>query len=119
MILSYFYIFNRQKKLTALNIAEKPSVARKVTEFLSKNKFNQLSSISKYNSIFNFNYTIDKTDYNMKFTSVLGHAMYYEFASGNEKWKLEEIKNLYNTSMKKSIIPTSIDAVKNIKAQGK
>ena len=48
----------RGGKKTALMVAEKPSVAKSVAEFLSKGRgMSKLNSKSKYNPVFSFDYT--------------------------------------------------------------
>ncbi len=99
--------------MRALNVAEKPSVAKTVTELLSKRNYEKSSSLSKYNPVFEFNYKIKDEDYSMRFTSVTGHLMNYEFNS-KSKWVLEETKNLYSTDIVKFIKPDSHDIVRNL-----
>ena len=83
--------------LKILNIAEKPSIAKKITELLSLNQFVRETSLSKYNPIFSFPYKlnnlqsgIQSTD--MKFTSVTGHLNQINYLTTNKKW--EEINPL-------------------------
>ena len=42
----------------ALNVAEKPRIAKQVSEILSNNNYTNMQSASKYNPIHTFNYTV-------------------------------------------------------------
>jgi len=102
-----------------MNVAEKPSVARTISEILSNRSANKISSLSMYNPIFNFDYKIAETSYKMKFTSLTGHLMAFEFAKENEKWKLETIKNLFSAEISKEIIDGSENIASTIKELAK
>ena len=84
------------RKLIALNVAEKPSVAKNVVGILSKNNFNKLESLSKYNPIYEFDYIIKDIEYNMRFTSIRGHLMSWEFPQRVKNWDLKSIPSLYD-----------------------
>lgn len=88
------FSLNKMKSLPLriLNVAEKPSIARKITEFLSMNVFNKETSLSKYNPIFSFPYAFKIASENiqessMKFTSVTGHLTQLNYLNPNSKWK--------------------------------
>lgn len=78
--------------LKILNVAEKPSIAKKISEILSQNRCTKETSLSKYNPIFSFNYNhvkINEDTFNdnfMKFTSVSGHLMSLNYASTYPNW---------------------------------
>lgn len=68
----------------ALNVAEKPSVARAVSEIIgttsSRVRFSnlQLNSLSKFNPVFQFDLNLTGApNYRMIFTSVAGHIFNY------------------------------------------
>ena len=44
-----------------LNVAEKPSVAKGVSQILSQGKYSTTSGLSKYNPIYTFTCEIEKT----------------------------------------------------------
>ena len=85
----------------ALNVAEKPTVAKSVTQLLSGNNFERKQSKSQYNPVFSFNYHVDNenTEYEMIFTSVRGHLMNYDFGSEYKFWNLNTIENLYDAEI--------------------
>ena len=76
-------------------MAEKPSVARTITNFLSDFKFDQYDSKSPYHPVFSFDFELQKKEYEMLFTSVSGHLMSYEFSGESKKWELSTIKDLF------------------------
>ena len=86
---------------TALNVAEKPTVAKSVTQFLSGNNYERKQSKSKFNPVFSFDYHVNKenTEYNMIFTSVRGHLMSYDFGAEYKFWNLQTIENLYDAEI--------------------
>ena len=61
-------------------VAEKPSVAKAMAEFLSQGQARKIPGKSKFNPIFTFNYTMKNGQtYFLKITSVLGHIMSIDF----------------------------------------
>jgi DNA topoisomerase-3 len=94
-------------------VAEKPSVARTVTEILSKRNFEKTESLSKYNPVYEFDYKIKDQEYKMKFTSVTGHLMNYDFKN-KTKWELKETEDLYNMDIVKFIKNDSLHIVSNL-----
>ena len=91
--------------LKILNVAEKPSIAKKITEFLSLNAYNRETSLSKYNPIFSFAYNMplngeDLKGTSMTFTSVTGHLTQLNYLHpSSKKWKeinpLDLFKGVY------------------------
>lgn len=65
-----------------LNVAEKPSVAKSITNFLSGGQSRYIEPKSKYNPIYEFNYAIQGEPVLMRVTSVQGHVMTMEFEEG-------------------------------------
>ena len=75
-----------------MNVAEKPSIARKITELLSANNFSSEFSFSKYNPVYKFNFDLSKlnqtlNDANMSFTSVTGHLCSLSFTGNYKNWQ--------------------------------
>ena len=54
-------------------MAEKPSVAKAITEHLSQGKFTRFMGASKYNPVYEFAYTLNNQKTTYRVTSVLGH----------------------------------------------
>lgn len=83
--------------MRALNVAEKPSVCKTVVEILSKSNYQSVSSFSKYHPIYEFDYSLNDSEYSMYFTSVRGHLMSWEFPPDKKKWDIKTIFQLYNS----------------------
>ena len=88
------------RKLIALNVAEKPSVAKTVVNILSKNDNVKLEPMSKYNPVYQFDYLIKEKEYTMIFTSIKGHLMNWEFPAEFKKWDLDTVATLYDSIIK-------------------
>ncbi|KAI3992371.1 hypothetical protein MKX01_030092 [Papaver californicum] len=78
-----------------LNVAEKPSVAKAVSMSLSRNQFRTREGRSRYNKIFEFEYTIRGLLCHMSFTSVTGHLMEMDFEERYRKWGSCDPVDLY------------------------
>ena len=100
---------------SALNVAEKPSVAKSVTEILSRRSANRLNTDSKFNPVFEFDYMINSEVFRMIFTSVRGHIMNYEFGPDNKQWIAERIYELYDAEIFKKIVEDCKPIEKNLK----
>lgn len=50
--------------IRALNVAEKPSVAKAVSQILSRGQYRTREGLSVYNKIFEFNYTVGNQQVN-------------------------------------------------------
>ncbi|KAI5186314.1 DNA topoisomerase III [Nematocida homosporus] len=92
-----------------LNVAEKPSVARALTEILSKGKYSTRSSPSKYCKNFVFSYNQAE----MLFTSVLGHLYSLEFRR-KSKWRDHDPKELFEADIVWEVAPTMLDVSTNL-----
>ncbi|KAJ4839793.1 DNA topoisomerase 3-alpha, partial [Turnera subulata] len=64
----------------------KPSVAKSVAALLSRNQLRMREGRSRYNKIFEFNYSINGQQCHMLVTSVTGHLMELEFEDRFRKW---------------------------------
>ncbi|KAG8383914.1 hypothetical protein BUALT_Bualt04G0063600 [Buddleja alternifolia] len=95
------------RPLRALNVAEKPSVAKAVSGILSKNPSSGGLRVrdgrSRYNKIFEFNYALHNQQFHMSFTSVTGHLMELEFDDRYRKWHSCDPLDLYNAPVKKFV----------------
>jgi DNA topoisomerase-3 len=99
------------KYYRALNVAEKPSVAKGVTDLLygvsrAQKVFKiltQLNSHSKYNPVYKFDMELNNDMYEMIFTSVRGHLMNYAFDDSCKQWVLETTESLFHENPHKVI----------------
>ena len=92
---------NNYRVYTALNVAEKPSVAKSVSLLLNGRPPNREDSRSQFNPIFKFDYIVDSKniEYKMLFTSVRGHIMGYAFGPENKLWELSTSRDLYHANI--------------------
>lgn len=104
------------KPIVVINVAEKPSVAKAITDILCKTKGGpkKLESLSRYNPTFQFFSKIDKSYMNMIVTSVCGHIKEYKFPKKCKDWKNTDIKELFKVKLEKGVAPKNIDMVRNI-----
>ncbi|XP_027335440.1 DNA topoisomerase 3-alpha isoform X2 [Abrus precatorius] len=90
--------------MNVLNVAEKPSVAKSVSTILSRNQGLRIrDGRSRYNKIFEFNYTIRGQPCHMLFTSVTGHLMELEFEDRYRKWHSCDPADLYHAPVHKFV----------------
>lgn len=92
--------------IRVLNVAEKPSVAKAVSGILSRNQGGGMrvrDGRSRYNKIFEFNYTIRNQPCQMLFTSVTGHLMELEFDDRFRKWHSCDPLHLYDAPVRKYV----------------
>jgi DNA topoisomerase-3 len=122
----------------ALNVAEKPSVAKEVSRILSngaarsrrgryanraygRGQPQQLSAANsaavlhclraRFNPIWEFGYTIQGTPCDMVFTSVAGHLMQMDFTQQHKRWHSCSPLELYTAPVVKTVPDVSAVAV--------
>ena len=100
---------NNYRVYTALNVAEKPSVAKSVSQLLNGGPPQREETLSQYNPVFRFDYYVDSKniEYDMLFTSVRGHIMGYSFGPQNKIWSLNTSRDLYQANIYHNLIPDS------------
>ncbi|XP_049801714.1 DNA topoisomerase 3-alpha isoform X1 [Schistocerca nitens] len=69
-----------------LNVAEKNDAAKNIAYFLSGGHSRKREGLSKYNKIYEFEYTVFGQRSQMIMTSVSGHLLGMDFVSGYRKW---------------------------------
>ncbi|XP_022774853.1 DNA topoisomerase 3-alpha isoform X2 [Durio zibethinus] len=90
--------------IKVLNVAEKPSVAKSVSAILSRNQGLRVrDGRSRFNKIFEFNYSIRGQPCHMLFTSVTGHLMELEFEDRFRKWHSCDPADLYHAPVRKFV----------------
>jgi DNA topoisomerase-3 len=102
-----------------LNVAEKNSVSKSVTEILSKKKYQTGNSLSKFNPVYKFNYEIKDVNYKMNFTSVRGHLFNYDFPKSVKLWNANKITRLFEEDPIPQIKPEDLPIKKNLQSLGK
>ena len=90
--------------MKVLNVAEKPSVAKAVATILSRNQGLRVrEGRSRYNKLFEFNYSIRGLHCQMVVTSVIGHLMELEFEDRFRKWHSCDPAHLYHAPVRKFV----------------
>lgn len=110
------------RAIRVLNVAEKPSVAKAVSGILSKNQPGGMrvrDGRSRYNKIFEFNYTIRNQPCHMLFTSVTGHLMELEFDDRYRKWHSCDPVDLYNAPVRKYVPEDKLDIKRTLEAEAR
>ncbi|XP_066994969.2 DNA topoisomerase 3-alpha, partial [Anabrus simplex] len=73
-------------KMKVLNVAEKNDAAKNLAGFMSSN-VKRREGFSKYNKIYEFNYTLFGQNCEMIMTSVSGHLLGLDFVGNYRKWQ--------------------------------
>ncbi|XP_047970026.1 DNA topoisomerase 3-alpha isoform X1 [Salvia hispanica] len=111
------------RSIRALNVAEKPSVAKQVAGILSKNPssggMRTRDGRSRYNRIFEFNCVVRSQLIQMSFTSVTGHLMELEFDDRYRKWHSCDPVDLYHAPVKKYVPQDKLDIQKTLEEEAR
>ncbi|XP_043689886.1 DNA topoisomerase 3-alpha isoform X2 [Telopea speciosissima] len=106
--------------IMVLNVAEKPSVAKAVAGILSRNQGLRVrEGRSRYNKIFEFDYTIRGQRCHMLFTSVTGHLMELEFEERYRKWHSCDPADLYHAPVRKFVPQDKLDIKKTLEEEAR
>lgn len=89
--------------IRVLNVAEKPTVAKEISNILSKGKCSKSAGRSKYNPIWKFPFTLRGQEVEMIVTSVLGHLMARDFAGNLNKWWACEPNELFDAPIQQFV----------------
>jgi DNA topoisomerase-3 len=117
-------MFKRSKVLLAqlkkiINVAEKPSVARTITEILSDRNFTRSFSYTKFNPVYEFSMNHDGNEQTFIFTSGRGHIMNYVTSEKYAKWNLDDIEEIYDSELVKSVDSSNEPIRRNLQKYGK
>nr|KAJ0228362.1 hypothetical protein LSAT_V11C100032020 [Lactuca sativa] len=106
--------------MRVLNVAEKPSVAKTVSGILSRGQgLRMREGRSRYNKVFEFNYTIQGQPCQMMFTSVTGHLMEIEFESRYRKWNSCDPVDLFQAPIRKHVPEDKLDIKKTLEEEAR
>eukprot|EP01083_Nonionella_stella_P051843 137672_1 len=90
--------------MRVLNVAEKPSVAKTITQILSGGNSRRRNGLSRFNHIFDFDYQLPGgSTWSMVVTSVTGHMMNLEFDERYRKWSSCDPVDLFDAPIRKSV----------------
>ncbi|XP_074320919.1 DNA topoisomerase 3-alpha [Silene latifolia] len=105
------------RPIRALNVAEKPSVAKAVSAILSGNRARMREGRSRYNKIYEFEYTIRGQPCHMLFTSVTGHLMELKFDDRYRKWHGCDPADLYQAPVHKFVPEDKLDIKRTLQQE--
>ncbi|KAJ6929210.1 hypothetical protein NC652_013173 [Populus alba x Populus x berolinensis] len=105
--------------IKVLNVAEKPSVAKSVATILSRNQLRVRDGRSRYNKIFEFNYSINGQQCHMLVTSVTGHLMEVEFEDRFRKWHSCDPADLYTAPVRKYVPEDKLDIKRTLEEEAR
>ena len=103
------------KKYIALWVAEKPSVALKISEILSEKRMRTIKSYSKYNPVYEFEYILENSVYILRITSVWGHLKSLKYSKNIKNWSDTNYDELFYSKLEKEIISDSENIVKTLR----
>ncbi|XP_035551186.1 DNA topoisomerase 3-alpha-like isoform X2 [Juglans regia] len=108
------------RTISVLNVAEKPSVAKSVAGILSRNQgLRTRNGRSRYNRIFEFNYSINGRPCHMLVTSVTGHLMELEFEERYRKWHSCDPADLYQAPVRKFVPEDKLDIRRTLEEEAR
>ncbi|MCO5571756.1 hypothetical protein L7F22_025504 [Adiantum nelumboides] len=105
--------------LRVLNVAEKPSVARAVSQILSEGSMRTRDGRSVYNKIFEFEYNIAGQGCFMSVTSVTGHLMELAFEDRFRKWTSCDPADLYHAPVRKLVPPDKLPLQRTLQEEAR
>eukprot|EP00941_MAST-03F_sp_MAST-3F-sp1_P000957 g957.t1 len=93
--------------MKVLNVAEKPSQCKKLTEILSNNRYSKRPGVSPYNWVFEFTCDLkQRKNCKMIFTSVSGHLLKQEFSQRKHiSWTSSNPVSLFGAEIKSLVSP--------------
>jgi DNA topoisomerase-3 len=103
-----------------LNVAEKPSVARAITESLSGGNASKRNGKSQFNPIHEFQYNLRGRNCKMLVTSVSGHLLDMDFPKPyNKLWHKCSPIELFDMEIETTVHERSVDIVKTLQDESK
>ncbi|KAK1932801.1 DNA topoisomerase family protein [Babesia divergens] len=97
-----------------LNVAEKPSVARGITDLLSQGRKRTEFTNSQTNQVFSFVCPLEGQQCKMYFTSVRGHLMEQEFDIKYRNWQRTPMQDILDAPIITSVSKDCKDIEKNL-----
>ncbi|KAL6766703.1 hypothetical protein ACKKBG_A37025 [Auxenochlorella protothecoides x Auxenochlorella symbiontica] len=89
--------------MKVLNVAEKNSVARAVTEILSRGRSQQLQSCATWCKVYSFPFQLANEPVDMVFTSVAGHLLQLDFTPPHSSWQGCSPQDLFSAPVQKQV----------------
>ena len=94
-----------------LNVAEKNDAAKAISNVLSHGTTSRREGSSKFNKIYEFQYQLFERTCHMIMTSVSGHLMAFEFATGYQAWHSCQPLALFHAPVEKKV-PSNMNNLK-------
>ncbi|XP_078164246.1 topoisomerase 3alpha isoform X2 [Carex rostrata] len=110
------------RAIRVLNVAEKPSVAKSVSEILSRRGGGGMrvrNGRSRYNRVFEFEYMIRNQRCSMVVTSVTGHLMELDFDERYKRWASCDPATLYQAPVRKFVPQDKLDIKTTLEEEAK
>lgn len=108
------------RPICVLSVAEKPSVAKSVAGILSRNQGLRVRhGRSRYNRIYEFDYTIRSQHCHMLVTSVTGHLMELDFDDRYRKWYSCDPVDLYSAPVRKHVPQDKLDIKQSLEEEAR
>lgn len=107
--------------MKVLCVAEKPSIARAITEILSSNQFQTRQSPNKYVKNFDFTYRLPPSAQQVRFTvtSVLGHLTQSDFDAHHKKWSNCDPFALFDAPIERFVSPEHKGIERNLQTEAR
>jgi len=129
-LICIFYFFRsnlvKASKMKILNVAEKPSVARGISQIMSRGSSRNRRGFSPHNPIYTFTYSgqirgnghfgpINRCE--MIFTSVAGHMMELDFDGSMRAWTIPSAIKCFDADVVKTVSERSEALAKTLKRE--
>ncbi|XP_061415738.1 DNA topoisomerase 3-alpha isoform X2 [Lethenteron reissneri] len=95
----------------ALCVAEKNDAAKGIADIMSRGGFTRREGLSKFNKIYEYNYSFSGQNVNVVMTSVSGHLLGLEFIAGFRNWRGCHPVDLFDAEIEK-ICPDDFVTIK-------
>lgn len=106
--------------MIVLNVAEKPSMARQISQLLSGcDVLESTGGKSKYCRNYSFLYTLNGAPVKMVMTSVLGHVKSLDFGRECSDWQRVPFEHLFVAPVAYEVVGSMVDVAENLRSQAR
>ncbi|KAG0149961.1 hypothetical protein CROQUDRAFT_58679, partial [Cronartium quercuum f. sp. fusiforme G11] len=107
--------------MKVLCVAEKPSIARAITEILSSNQFQTRTSANRYTKNYDFTYRFPPStqEARVTVTSVLGHLTQSDFDTHHRGWSSCDPFMLFDAPISRFVNPDHKSIERNLQAEAR
>ncbi|CDW56295.1 DNA topoisomerase [Trichuris trichiura] len=100
-----------------LNVAEKNDAAKGIAQILSRGHLNRKEGFSRFNKLYEFDYTLEGRQCRMVFSSVSGHLMNLDYTSAYRNWQSVPIDQLFDAPLHKECNPDMKPILRTLKSE--